>query len=138
MTYGLTFSTQDAGEPVALVPEVDGVSLIDLVGRFETDRRYSPAGGYGGIVPANFRVGDIRDYFRGIEANQWPEPGVVCLLGCECGELGCWPLTARVTISDSTVIWAEFRQPHRPGRDYSGFGPFDFDRAQYEAELPTI
>jgi hypothetical protein len=31
-----------------------------------------------------------------------------------------------------------FRQPHRPDWDYSGFGPFVFDRAQYDEALQLL
>lgn len=47
------------------------------------------------------------------------------LLGCECGEPGCWPLMARVEVGAEQVAWSDFEQPHR--RDnwaYAGFGPF--------------
>ena len=40
---------------VEVVPYVDGRSLVDVVGRFESARGYSPAGAYGGLVPAFFR-----------------------------------------------------------------------------------
>jgi len=29
-------------------------------------------------------------------------------------------------------MWSAFSQPFREHRDYSGFGPFEFDRTQYE------
>ena len=57
------------------------------------------------------------------------------VLMCECGEPGCWPLAARVTLSDQTVTWADFRQPHRPQWSYEGLGPFVFERGQYESAL---
>jgi hypothetical protein len=60
------------------------------------------------------------------------------LLGCGCGEVGCSPLMARITVTDDTVTWDEFEQPTRPGWDYDGFGPFTFDRAQYEQALMAI
>jgi hypothetical protein len=49
---------------------------------------------------------------------------------------GCWPLTARVTVTDATVTWREFRTGHRDW-DLSGVGPFIFDRHAYEATLAT-
>jgi len=36
------------------------------------------------------------------------------------------------------VTWTEFEQPHRKGRDYSGFGPFEFARATYEDAVSEI
>lgn len=36
------------------------------------------------------------------------------------------------------VVWDEFRQPRRRERDYSGFGPYLFDRARYEAAVAEL
>lgn len=65
----------------------------------------------------------------------------VSLLECECGCAGCWPLIARITLSESTVTWSDFEQVHR-GPDavaghwnYEGFGPFTFSREQYLAAI---
>jgi hypothetical protein len=60
------------------------------------------------------------------------------LLGCGCGEVGCSPLMARVTVTDETVTWDEFEQPTRPDWDYDEFGPFTFDRSEYERALMAI
>jgi hypothetical protein len=116
------------------MPCIDGVSLADLVTAFERSRGYDdPAGGYAGIVPSHFRLGSLPGYFLG-QAKP-PEGGHQCeifALFCECGEAGCWPLVAHVSLSKDQVIWKHFSQPHRPKRDYSAFGPFNFDRLQYE------
>lgn len=89
-------------------------------------------GGYGGLVPEHFRFGDLSLYFLGSDASQWPKKGEASLLGCECGEVGCWPLNAGITVNGATVTWSRFQQPYRPDWDYSAFGPFEFDRQQYE------
>jgi hypothetical protein len=120
---------------VSLVPEVDGIALTELVSEFEAGFDDSPVGGYGGILPEYFRFGDLSMYYLGLEDNQWPAPGTVWLLGCECGEVGCWPLSARVSVVGERVVWSDFSQPHRAQRDYSSFGPFEFDRAQYDAAV---
>lgn len=59
----------------------------------------------------------------------------VTLLGCECGEAGCWPLVARIELDDETVRWSNFAQPHRPTWRYDSLGPFTFDRRAYEEAL---
>ena len=59
------------------------------------------------------------------------------LLSCDCGEVGCSPLLARVTVDDDTVTWDEFEQPTRPDWDYDGFG-FTFSRPEYERALMAI
>jgi hypothetical protein len=64
----------------------------------------------------------------------WFEDGDTVLLGCECGEWGCWPLTARVEIGDGVVRWTGFRQGHRDW-DLSALGPFEFELEQYMTAL---
>jgi hypothetical protein len=120
---------------VALVPSVDGVSLVDLVGAFEESQGFTPAGGYAGIIPAYVQLGDLAAYYRGIERAQLPQGGRLWLLGCDCGEVSCWPLEAEVTLDERSIWWSGFAQPYRPAWLYAGFGPFVFDRRQYEAAV---
>lgn len=122
-TLALVEETTDG--QVGVVPFVDGTSLVDLVDAYETHRRYAPAGGYAGLSPSSF---DLRP-------EPTTEPARVWLLGCDCGEAGCWPLTASVQVVDDVVVWSDFEQPHRPNWDYDGFGPFRFDRTQYDAAV---
>lgn len=131
----LDFAMDDVNGSVALIPTVDGESLLELVGAYEAGAGYYPADGYGGLLPAYFRLGDLMDYYRGIAKRQWPRKGRLWLLGCDCGEAGCWPLEAAVSVADATVTWSGFTQPHRPAWSYAGFGPFVFDRDQYEAAV---
>jgi len=119
-----------------LVPVVDGRRLDDLVEEYERDKSFDIIGGYAGLVLDHVKVRDLRQYFAG---KQQPWPGHrVPLLGCECGELGCWPLVAAVEQEDEVVRWSAFEQPHRAGRDYSGFGPFVFERRDYDAAVEAV
>ena len=109
-----------------LVPLVNGVSLVELVARYERGEGLKPAGGYAGLMlgPAARRA-----YLPGTS---------YALLGCDCGDMGCWPLRAEIHADADTVTWDSFHQPHRPDWDYSGFGPFVFDRAQYDEALLVL
>ncbi len=66
------------------------------------------------------------------------------ILECESGEPGCWPLLCRIDLTEDTVRWSQFEQPHRsgqsgkPGWDYSQLGPFEFERSKYEAALARL
>jgi hypothetical protein len=138
MLNKITFLSNDIGGGVAaLTVCIDGIRLSDLAKAFETAKGYNdPAGGYGGIVPAHSRLGPLDSYFLGLEEPvEAGGPGEIYALFCECGEAGCWPLTARVAISPESVRWGGFSQPHRLARDYSDFGPFTFDREQYVAAV---
>jgi hypothetical protein len=89
-------------------------------------------------VPSYFNYGDLRGHFLGNQARQWPRQGHAWLLACDCGEVGCWPLTARVIALADIVSWDNFSQDHRPNWDYSGFGPFRFQREQYERAISWV
>jgi hypothetical protein len=126
-------------EPVpSIVPRVNGVRLADLVAEFERAREYKPTGGYAGLVPSYFRLGRPDDYFMGISPDSQFSNRGHWLLGCECGEAGCWPLEARIVASEQQISWEGFRQPFRPERDYSSFGPFRFDVEQYRGSLAEL
>lgn len=124
------------GTSQQLLPVVDGRRLVDLVEEYECDRSFDVVGGYAGLVLDNVKVGDLRRYLLG-EQEPWPGRRVP-LLGCDCGELGCWPLVAVVELENDLVRWHAFEQPHRGNRDYSGFGPFVFDRHDYDAALGVV
>ncbi|MFF9172327.1 MULTISPECIES: hypothetical protein [unclassified Streptomyces] len=45
---------------------------------------------------------------------------------------------ARITATPKLVTWDSFEQPYRKARDYTGFGPFQFDRHQYDDALRAL
>jgi hypothetical protein len=142
MASRLSFTVSENEEGATVItPCVDGVSLADLAAEFERSHGMNdPAGGYAGLIPDSFNYGPLDRYFLGeAEAPIFArEPGRIFALGCECGEVGCWPLVCRVTVDDRHVTWQGYEQPYRPGRDYSTFGPFVFDRAQYREALTLL
>jgi len=120
-----------------IVPTIDGQPLLDLIDRFELDSGMRPAGdAYGGLIPAFYRYGPLDEHFLGKkDRGLGPKTAV---LACECGEVGCWPLMAQITPTGNLVVWSDFEQPHRPTRDYTRFGPFLFDRDQYDSVLAVL
>jgi hypothetical protein len=103
-----------------MVPMIGSCSLADLARAFESRAGHEPAGRCAGLVLEHYNFGDLNLYLAG---EQRPWPGLdVPLLGCECGEWGCWPLVARIDQADGVVEWSHFRQPHRPGHSYREFG----------------
>jgi len=121
--------------------EVNGVDFPELVREAElpfarADDEEELAGTYVGLVPAYVRIDLASQFLGGTGTSLSPGPaGKTALLSCECGEVGCSPLLARVTVDDDTVTWDEFEQPTRPDWDYEDLGPFTFERAQYEQAL---
>jgi hypothetical protein len=120
--------------------EVNGTDLVDLVRQAElpsaeADDEPELAGTYVGLVPGYIRMDLAGQFLGGSGAWLYSEgEGKTALLSCNCGEVGCSPLLARVTVEDDTVSWDEFEQPTRPDWDYDGFG-FTFARPQYEQAL---
>ncbi|MCX4775443.1 hypothetical protein [Streptomyces sp. NBC_01264] len=125
------------GGPLVVVPHIDGAPLTGLIDGFEISAKMEPAGdAYGGLIPAFFRFGPMQDHFLGRSTSAMGPKTPV--LGCECGEWGCWPLMARITATANLVTWDAFEQPHRETRDYMPFGPFRFDRHQYDDALRAL
>ncbi|RBQ19409.1 hypothetical protein DP939_15950 [Spongiactinospora rosea] len=120
-----------------IVPHIGGVPLTELIDRFEITAGMRPAGdAYGGLIPRSFRFGPMPDHFLGRSADATGPKKPV--LGCKCGDWGCWPLMARITATADLVTWDSFEQPHRRTRDYTAFGPFRFDRHRYDDALRAL
>lgn len=123
-----------------VTPCVNGSHLTQLISEFEKSKNYEPAGGYGGIVPAWFDYGPLEKYLLGeaLQDSYWAKLEGRYILGCQCGEVGCWPLQCQIRVEGSALVWDQFRQPHRSSRDYSQFGPFVFDLAQYRHAVSRL
>jgi hypothetical protein len=136
----VSFSIRPFQGQLAITPSVNGISLIEMVSAFEREEGFDPIGGYGGLIPRWFKYGRLDNYFLGdFEPNSYfAKMGCAYLLGCDCGDVGCWPLTARIETGGESVKWSSFRQPHCPERDYSGFGPFVFDADQYKKAVSAL
>jgi hypothetical protein len=111
---------------------VDARDLIDLLREVELPAAAAEghpeiAGSYSGLAPEQWtelpeRYGDAR----------------AAVLACECGEVGCWPLRARITRREETVVWSDFQQPHRKDWSYDALGPFVFPAAEYDDAVAAI
>ncbi|MEV0770282.1 hypothetical protein [Nocardia salmonicida] len=113
-----------------IMPHIDTIPLTDLIDTFEICAGMEPAGdAYGGLVPLFFRFASATDHFHGSSSLRGEKTPV---LACSCGELGCWPLLTRISLTGDLVVWDCFEQPYRTTRDYTAFGPFLFDRDQYD------
>jgi hypothetical protein len=129
------------GSQPIVTPVIDDIPLPSLVEGFERSKGYESRLDYGGLLCGGFNYGPLDRYFLGrpIEPEYWQSIGGIYLLGCAgCGDVGRWPLVAIVEASITNVVWSDFRQPHRPTRDYSGFGPFRFQRGLYETKLEKL
>lgn len=95
-----------SGQARELLPHVDNVSLVDLVSGYERAAGFDVSGAYAGVVLDHFNVGDLAAYLTGQpEPAYSPDKEASALLGCDCGEVGCWPLEAKGLIGDDLVTW---------------------------------
>lgn len=130
LTLRIQDRSEDGGREVRVL--IDGRDLVEIVREAEAlwaeqDGQPQLAGAYSGLCPELW--------------NTLPEQygdGRAAVLGCECGEPGCWPLRVRITISETTVTWDEFSQPYRPAWRYGGVGPFSFPRSDYDAAVAQL
>jgi hypothetical protein len=127
----------DVGDGTAvegIVPHIDGVPLTELLRRVELpsarrEKKPDLAGSYVGLM--DDRVRWPSRHYLGKPVLTWFGDGDTVLLGCTCGEWGCWPFTAIVTVEPDVVTWSGYRNGHRDW-DYGGLRDLVFDRTQYE------
>ena len=133
----------DAGEVQILI---DGVDLVELARAVEFTQPDSEeiAGKYAGLS-ADEDILPPSKHFLGIPRWEvYDYNGKTQVLGCDCGEPGCWPLVCSIDAGPSEVEWRDFEQPHRSGTEggvvwsYDLLGPFRFARGQYESALGSL
>ncbi|MFI6222939.1 hypothetical protein ACIBEH_20465 [Nocardia salmonicida] len=120
-----------------IMPRIDTIPLTDLIDTYEISADMQPAGdAYGGLVPQFLRFESAVDHFHG--SSPLTAGKKIPVLACNCGELGCWPLLTRISLTGGLVVWDCFEQPYRTTRDYTAFGPFLFDRNQYDKAVEGL
>ncbi len=131
-------STARGGGTTAVVPWIDGVSLIDLVTAFERKQGFVRLSSEerGGLIPEYFNFGPLDRHYLG--RGDWPtrDEGTV-LLGCQCGEWACDPFYARVEVDGEIVRWSAFGR-YADDKGYAGLGPITFARDAYEEALKSL
>jgi hypothetical protein len=128
---------------------INGTRLIEQVAAYErktlrAEDSPNAAGHYVGL-PARDVAPPSRLFLGATDGWFCAHPGIVSILTCTCGELGCGSLTCFVRVQGDRVAWEEFEGALGPlGADgrrkshYDGFGAFVFDRKQYETALSEL
>jgi len=121
---------------VLFTPIIDGSSLVDLVTDYEEGRGWELAGIHDGLVLEESQLEDLPEHLLHGKPSP-PHDAGIAVLGCTCGVNECLPFLAEIRITDDQVLWGGFQNPLAAGLswDYSDFGPFVFDKAQYEVAL---
>ena len=139
----------DEGTDVAF-PLVNGRHLLDLVTEFERPRAVQ-AGFTGTNSYAPLCSADVlfpSGHWIGKPLEELVCGGWTVVATCTCGAWECGGLLARIAVGSDTVTWSHFQTPfgisrskeghpeaNAPHISTEGFGPFVFDRGQYEAAL---
>jgi hypothetical protein len=129
--------------------KINGRDLVDLVRAVESpfasrEGARAIAGAYAGLPPDENTCPPSRHFFGQPLAELYRYGPKTQVLGCECGEVGCWPLLCLIEVSQSRVTWSQFEQPHRRNAgkqsawSYEKLGPFEFDRDEYEQALEAL
>ena len=113
-------------------PIINGIQLREIARAVELP--FAQAEGSPDLAGSYKGLNDVRHAGFPWAPDHFLVDGRVILLGCTCGDVGCWPLSAQVEISDSTVVWRDFGMPFRSW-DHSSIGPFVFDKARYVEAL---
>ena len=122
---------------ILLTPFVDGRSFVELVTEYEESYGWEDAGIHEGLVLGREQFQDLPQYLlHGQSLELFGDHGTV-LLGCTCGNIDDGPFFGKVLLADNQVTWLAFKNPMAEGLDwdYSGLGPFVFDRGQYERAI---
>jgi hypothetical protein len=134
---GTDQGTVDHGTHARVRILVNGRDLRSVVCELEattaaTSGSAGPAGAYQYLSGYRFPTGLFEG--RPQDADLLREDRVA-LMGCDCGDVGCWPFLASITQETDVVQWSEFRQPFRPGWTYDGLGSPRFDAEDYFREV---
>lgn len=114
-------------------------NFIEMLKEYEAPFAGNIAGEYEGLCPDHVFLPSRHLLGEPIELLEYD--GKAAVLECECGCPGCWPFLVKITVEEDIVMWSDFEQPHRGPESagghwkYDKFGPFIFDRKQYESEL---
>lgn len=123
---------------------VNNENLVDLIKEFEMQHDPSIAGRYEGL--SIYSIYNLKEHFTGRlnENDVFNYQGKTQIIGCNCGEPGCWPLLVKIIEEDEKIIWSEFEQPYRAKEsaggywNYSNFKSFEFIKNQYEEQLQIV
>ncbi|MEU1432233.1 hypothetical protein ABZ412_34725 [Nocardia sp. NPDC005746] len=120
-----------------VIPYIDTIALTDLIDTFEISAGMQPAGGWNiGLALRSLRSESGMARFHGSSALTADHRTPV--LVCRCGELGCGGLLTRITPTGNLVVWNCFGPPYNTDRDYRTFGPFLFNRDQYDKAIRAL
>ena len=139
--YSIAFEVRPlakSGGAHEAIPLVDGLPLPEVIHAYEhaAGGIPGPLDDRGGLVSENYRSGPARENWFGLR-DVSGRSGEIPVLGCSCGEWGCWPTYATVVFDDETVTWREFSNLDS-ALPLAQFGPLVFRREDYENAVSLL
>ncbi len=142
IAFVLTRATEDAEDTIE--PVIDGLPLRELVKEQERalalhDAEPVLAGAYRGlpakfvVPPAKHLLGKPHLFFR----DKHESPAI--LVCQESGMMEQWALMTTIEVFPRHIVWRRFYHLQRPKTwQYTGLGPFIFDKLQYTDALHAV
>ncbi|MEA2412825.1 MAG: hypothetical protein QOC77_3386 [Thermoleophilaceae bacterium] len=115
-----------SGDPVRADPVLNGVRLVDMLNR---------AAGRD-VVLVGLPPEHLKRCAQALHGA--PEPERLQVLGCGCGDTQCDSASVEVVTAAGAVVWRHVRANRKPADAWAGIGPFQFDRADYEAAIAEL
>ena len=134
------FGQTEWGEAITIL--INGTDMIALLEQYELrfiDENH--AGNYMGLMPGyDLPYPEIyQDNFIMRTPSEEVPSGKSLILTCRCGEPGCGAMVSDIKYSGNKVTWEAFEEPHLQDEwNYDEFGPFVFDREQYEGAVAAL
>lgn len=150
----IVFVESECDSMLGIVPYIDGVPITDLIDEYEDTKSQSDDNP--SVSLQNQEQESVP--WKSERSNDWAisyhdinhtlhqtvldsplESGKdVIILVCGCGESGCSRTSVDMQVSESHVTWSNLRTWISSYQPYENFGPWIFDRIQYEQACKKI
>ncbi len=150
MIHTIAFKPCSHGDfDYGVLPCIDGQPITDLIHEYEKNRNENAPKlkGFLGVqsspkkysqdtaFPYNLMYGYDPATVANLPVFNRDE---AIVLACGCGEWGCSRTTVRIKVTNSQVHWHNLRTSFEKRTAYPNFGPWTFDREQYQSACLSI
>jgi hypothetical protein len=143
MIHRISFQPDDCDGELSVMPHIDAIPLCDIIRIKEEssevglrdDLRPGNTSGDGPLL--TWLINRFEDTPTVADVGPKTNKRVIALV-CGCGEWGCSHTSVDIEVTDCRVIWSNLRTWISKYQPYPNFGPWIFERAQYEAECERV
>jgi len=139
MTHTISFQPDPYGECGEILAYIDGTRITHIISEYE--RESNPSGrahdktSRDGGIPLDEIQGSFEHTVcdRVLQSSQ----GVI-LLVCDCGYSSCSSTKVDIEVTDTQIIWSNLRTWISKYEPYADFGPWMFNRTQYQSACDEL